>query len=162
MAKMLRYNKYPRNWRKVTKVIRRLANNQCELCGAPGHSVHHVGASFECGLPGNKRDKHDIRKCNLQLLCYSCHDRLDNGALTFYARLRARGKNKRAAHRSLNIGTGLVPLRPIRLTSEYWMVATVLHYARLRYSKRSGNNAYRSFVAPVIQPRIVESYLVCL
>ena len=93
----LKFRQYPSNWKKVSLTIRRIAGWKCELCGKPAHSVHHVGAPLATGdgwKPGNKRDKHDIRRCNLLSLCFECHDEQDGGALSFYARLRERGKAK--------------------------------------------------------------------
>lgn len=82
------YTHYPNNWRKVSRTIRRIAGNRCEWCQlAPGEhhpdgrpvvlSVHHVGAAYADGTPGNPHDKHDLRRENLIALCGACHWRAD-------------------------------------------------------------------------------------
>ncbi|HZU00278.1 MAG TPA: hypothetical protein VFA10_11480 [Ktedonobacteraceae bacterium] len=154
----LSFNKYPHNWRKVSRVIRRIAGYCCEQCGQPSHSVHHVGAPYADGRPGNPHDKHDIRRENLLSLCFECHDRADNGALSFYAALQARGKSKRARHRALGVGCGLVPVRPVRATSFHWYAISRLHYALLRWTKRTGCNQFRLLASAAT--RIVDSSLV--
>jgi hypothetical protein len=155
----LSYRKYPHCWRKASATIRRITGYRCEQCGEPCHSVHHIGAPYANGKPGNKRDKHDIRRENLISLCFSCHDFIDNGALTFYASLRARGAARKMKHRSLNIGTGLVPLRPVRISSFHFYVFARLHYALLRWSKRTGHSRYQ-VMAALPASRVVDSYLV--
>lgn len=78
--------RYPSNWRKVSLTIRRIAGWQCEWChvpnGAPLPSgrtgkvvltVAHLGIPYINGQPGNKHDKHDIRRENLVALCQRCH-----------------------------------------------------------------------------------------
>jgi hypothetical protein len=155
------YGRYPSNWRKVARVIKRLAGYCCEECGQPAHSVHHKGVPFATGdgwRPGQRSDKHDLRRENLVCLCWSCHDDADHGALSFYASLRARGQARRAKHRALGVGTGLIPLRPIRLSSLHWYCQSRLHYALLRWSKRTGRSQYCFKRGPV--PRVVESFLV--
>jgi hypothetical protein len=82
--------RYPTNWRKVSLLIRRLAGWRCEWCkipnGAPLPSgragnvvltVAHLGTPYADGRPGNKHDKHDIRRENLAALCQACHLRYD-------------------------------------------------------------------------------------
>src|SRR5215469_9306307 len=80
---------YPHNWPKVSRTIRRIAGNRCEWCGiangAPLPSgragrvvltVAHLGAPIATGdgwKPGDKHDKHDIRRENLAALCQACH-----------------------------------------------------------------------------------------
>jgi hypothetical protein len=154
----LNYNKYPHNWRKASWVIRRIAGYRCEQCGQPAHSVHHKGVAWATGdgwRPGRRSDKHDLRRENLISLCFSCHDFVDNGALTFYASLRARGQSKRRKHRTLNIGCGLIALKRVYFS---WSTLACFHYALLRWSKRTGTN---HFLLPSWAPsRVVDSYLV--
>lgn len=157
----LNFNKYPRNWPKVSRIIRRIADGLCERCGQPAHSVHHIGAPLATGngwRPGKKSDKHDLRRENLISLCFECHDELDNGALSFYARLRARGANKKRKHRALGIGSGLIALKPVRITTFHWQAVTALHYALLRWSKRTGRSQYHNLTQP--GARVVDSYIV--
>lgn len=158
----LNFNAYPRNWPKASRVIRRIAGYLCEQCGQPCHSVHHKGAPFATGegwRPGRRGDKHDLRRENLISLCWSCHDRADDGALSFYAALRARGQGKRARHRALGIGTGLVPRKRVRTSSFHWFAIARLHYALLRWSKRVGHSQYRYYIGQSV-PHIVDSYLI--
>jgi 5-methylcytosine-specific restriction endonuclease McrA len=87
-------SRYGRNWPKVSRVIRRIAGNQCEWChvsnGVPLPSgrkgkvvltVAHLGAPLATGSvgwkPGNKHEKHDVRRENLAALCQSCHLNFD-------------------------------------------------------------------------------------
>ena len=82
-------NRYPSTWGKVSRVIRRVAGQRCEWChvenGAPLPSgrdgkvvltVAHLGTPYANG-PGDKHDKHDIRRENLAALCQACHLRYD-------------------------------------------------------------------------------------
>jgi len=72
--------KYPKGWPKVSYLIRKLANEQCEHCKRQFKltklSCHHIGAPF-VGSPGDPRDKHDIRRENLVALCRPCHVEAD-------------------------------------------------------------------------------------
>lgn len=78
--------RYPTNWRKVSLTIRRIAGNRCEWCGVVNGiplpsgrkgnvvlTVAHLGAPYADGKPGDKHDKHDIRRENLAALCQRCH-----------------------------------------------------------------------------------------
>jgi hypothetical protein len=82
--------RYPTNWRKVSLLIRRLAGWRCEWCMIPNGvplpsgragkvvlTVAHLGTPYVDGRPGNKHDKHDIRRENLAALCQACHLRYD-------------------------------------------------------------------------------------
>ena len=79
-------SRYPASWPKVSRTIRRIALNRCEWCqvenGVPLPSgrkgkviltVAHLGTPYANGKPGNKHDKHDIRRENLAALCQRCH-----------------------------------------------------------------------------------------
>jgi hypothetical protein len=105
--------KYPRCWKRVSRIIRALAHGCCERCGrhCDNLSVHHIGTPY-IGRPGDKTDKHDIRRENLAALCYACHCELDGVDLDTerrkFKKRKARRKNKLEAHRALGIGTGLV------------------------------------------------------
>ncbi len=105
--------KYPRNWKKVSRTIRRIAGYHCEWChaqegavlpdGRAVHlSVHHVGAPYADGRPGNPHDKRDLRRENLVALCQACHFRADLPSLK--AHLRRERRRRRFA---------LVPYQPI-------------------------------------------------
>lgn len=103
--------KYPSNWKKVTKTIRRIAGGRCEQCGKPFiDSIHHIGAPYADGKPGNPRDKHDLRRENLIALCLDCHDAIDQIRAKRHTqkKRRKRKKEQLELHRSLGIGTGLV------------------------------------------------------
>ncbi len=78
--------RYPRNWKKVSLTIRRVAGNRCEWCGVHNGTpltsgrrgnvvltVAHLGMEFPDGKPGDKHDKHDVRRENLAALCQKCH-----------------------------------------------------------------------------------------
>lgn len=81
---------YPPNWPKVSLTIRRIAGWCCEWCGIPNGvplpsgrngcvvlTVAHLGTPYPNGRPGDKHDKHDIRRENLAALCQRCHLRYD-------------------------------------------------------------------------------------
>jgi 5-methylcytosine-specific restriction endonuclease McrA len=104
--------KYPRCWKRASRAIRRIVGNVCQRCGEirPNLEVHHIGAPYADGRPGDPHDKHDIRRENLLPICYECHDEIEH-----VKAIRHRQKNKRQkrrakieAHRALGIGTGLV------------------------------------------------------
>lgn len=118
---------YPKNWHKASKTLRRVVGC-CELCGldypVDQLQVHHIGANYINGLPGDPHDKHDLRRENLQSICVLCHSFIDNTPSPYasqaersrvrkLARLERR-RERIEAHRSLNIGTGLVPCHPTR------------------------------------------------
>lgn len=99
--------------------LRRLIGH-CELCGVEYEveklSVHHKGAPYPDGRPGDPHDKHDLRLCNLQTLCLWCHDTLD-GTLSIKKtkeRQRERRRQRREQHRALGVGTGLVLYQEVR------------------------------------------------
>lgn len=105
---MPQVNKYPSNWKKVSKTIRRIAGNRCERCGSQKRlTVHHVGIGYVNGLPS---DKHDVRRENLQCLCVVCHDEIDHMlSISRDIKKKARRRRERLEHhRSLGIGTGLM------------------------------------------------------
>lgn len=111
-------SRYPHNWPKVSRIIRRIAGNQCEWChvhnGEPLPSgrtgkvvltVAHLGAPYADGKPGDKHDKHDIRRENLAALCQACHLRYDLDEHIQHAReTRQRKKREQIA------GSGQLPL----------------------------------------------------
>ncbi len=73
--------RYPSCWPKVSRLIRTLANGRCEYCERPFKltklTTHHIGVPYADGKPGNRHDKHDIRRENLAALCQSCHNLVD-------------------------------------------------------------------------------------
>lgn len=151
----MRFNRYPHNWRKVSSIIRRLANGRCEWCHEPCEmyelSVHHKGVPYADGRPGDPRDKHDVRRENLSAYCYLCHFRAEMG----YTQPLPAWKQ----HRALNIGVGLVPLRqsnPIHHPF-YWQAVQDVHYALLRWAKRSGKSRYDYLIT--IHPVVVDSFV---
>ena len=100
------YKNYPRNWKKASRKIRHVAGNRCEWCqmgqGEHHHdgqpvklSVHHLGAAYANGTPGDPHDKHDLRRENLVALCDRCHFQADLPLLIEHKRkerLRKRGR----------------------------------------------------------------------
>jgi 5-methylcytosine-specific restriction endonuclease McrA len=113
---------YPRNWKKVSKIIRRLANGRCEWCGCETNelSTHHIGTPYADGTPGDSHDKHDLRRENLAALCWPCHRDADQlypidptspkylAMRRYKENKRLRKQLKREAHQALGIGTGLL------------------------------------------------------
>ena len=70
---------YPTNWSKVSWLLRKLAGNRCEWCGSSRKlTVHHMGSMFPTGKPGNRHDKHDLRRENLYVLCNLCHRAIED------------------------------------------------------------------------------------
>lgn len=118
MACSTPYPKYPRCWRKASRLIRfKLARGCCQWCGKESStlSVHHVGAPYPDGRPGDPRDKHDLRLENLVALCFECHDGVEHiGKIRDkQKRRKARRRARTAAHRALGIGTGLQVCSPV-------------------------------------------------
>jgi 5-methylcytosine-specific restriction endonuclease McrA len=101
------YENYPRGWRKITLTIRRIAGWRCELCGYHANSVHHKGAPYADGRPGDPSDKHDIRRENLIALCEQCHKEADHigpsnpKKIRKHKRRNQRKKERKAAQRLL-------------------------------------------------------------
>lgn len=114
------WSSYPRAWkRKISPIIRRIAGNHCEWCGiangAPLPSgrkskvvltVAHLGAPLATGdandiwhgwRPGNKHDKHDIRRENLAALCQACHLNFDRPDHIQHAKETRQRKKREAA-----------------------------------------------------------------
>ena len=100
------YKGYPRNWKKVSRTVRRVTGYRCEWCQRhqgeryPNGrvvtiSVHHLGAAYANGRPGDPHDKHDVRRENLVALCGQCHFQADLPLLIAHQRnerLRQRGR----------------------------------------------------------------------
>jgi hypothetical protein len=105
---MARNPNYPRCWPRVSRIIRRLARGRCAWCHERCHmwelSVHHLGAPYADGKPGDPHDKHDIRRENLVALCWDCHRMAD---APIFERYKQR-KGQRKQHASLGVGTGLI------------------------------------------------------
>jgi hypothetical protein len=113
---------YPANWPKVSRTIRRIAGNRCEWCsvanGVPLPSgrdgsvvltVAHLGAPIPTGdgwKPGDKHDKHDVRRENLAALCQRCHLDFDQNDHIAHARV-TRQRKKRARL----LASGQLPLQ---------------------------------------------------
>jgi hypothetical protein len=104
-------SRYPSNWRKVSLTIRRVAGWRCEWCkienGAPlpggreGRvvlTVAHLGTPYADGRPGDKHDKHDIRRENLAALCARCHLRYDLDEHIQHARETRQRKKREQAY----------------------------------------------------------------
>lgn len=103
---------YPANWGKVSRTIRSIAGWKCEQCQVPNGvplpsgragkvvlTVAHLGVPFANGRPGNKHDKHDIRRENLRALCQKCHLALDMDDHIQHAK-ETRARKKREAARA--------------------------------------------------------------
>ena len=103
---------YPSNWKKVSRLLRTLADGRCQNCGnlRENLSVHHIGVAYPDGCPGDPRDKHDLRRENLMVICFTCHDGLENIRKRRASRQKQQAKRraKLEQHRALGIGTGLV------------------------------------------------------
>lgn len=81
------WSRYPKNWPRVVRGIRRRSRGFCEWCGAQNKHPHpitgsivvlttaHLGEPFS--VKADKHDKHDIRAENLAHLCQRCHLRHD-------------------------------------------------------------------------------------
>lgn len=106
-------SRYGPNWPKVSRTIRRIAGNRCEWCGVPNGvplpsgrkgkvilTVAHLGTPFADGRPGDRHDKHDIRRENLASLCQSCHLRYDLPDHIAHARETRQRKKREARARS--------------------------------------------------------------
>lgn len=105
--------RYPPGWRKISRVIRRVAGNRCERCGVANGvplpsgragrvvlTVAHLGVPLATGTgwrPGDKHDKHDVRRENLQALCQACHLREDLDDHIAHARATRQRKKREQA-----------------------------------------------------------------
>lgn len=107
-------SRYPPGWKKMSLTIRRIAGWKCEWCGiaqgAPLPSgrtgrkvfltVAHLGTPYADGRPGDKHDKHDVRRENLACLCPGCHLRYDIDEHVQHARETRQRKKREAAERA--------------------------------------------------------------
>ena len=82
-------NDYGPNWQEQRKRVRARDGYRCALCGTPEaanrqHDVHHVVPFRTFGyIPGyNENYREANRLENLQLLCRSCHQRVEAGVRT--------------------------------------------------------------------------------
>ncbi len=105
--------KYPPAWKKISALIRRLAQDTCEWCHEPCAtlSVHHIGAPRATGRGwkhGDPSDKHDVRRENLAALCWRCHRAADQPLYEKWKAGQAKRQAKREQHAALGIGTGLI------------------------------------------------------
>jgi hypothetical protein len=99
---------YPRNWRKVVAVLKRVAGGCCEWCGSTDDlTIHHMGVPYVAGRPGCRRDKHDLRRENLYCLCRACHEQIDTELDALDQAAQRKMARKVRKHRLLGIGTGL-------------------------------------------------------
>lgn len=82
----MRKGAYPAAWPALALAIKDAADWVCQDCGMqcrrPGEpfdthrrtmSVHHIGAPYADGSPGDIHDKQDCRPANLIALCSACH-----------------------------------------------------------------------------------------
>ena len=91
---------YPVNWSKVSWLLRNKAGNRCEWCGSSDRlNVHHMGVPYPNGKPGDRRDKHDLRRENLYVLCGQCHQWIEQLLAEEERRERRRQKRKRQRQR---------------------------------------------------------------
>src|SRR5579859_3249226 len=108
---------YPDNWEKVSRAIRRIAKWRCEWCGVANGvplpsgraglvvlTVAHLGAPLATGTsgyrPGDKHDKHDVRRENLAALCQRCHLRFDLDDHIAHAKATRQRKEREAIRAS--------------------------------------------------------------
>ncbi|HEY1348483.1 MAG TPA: hypothetical protein VGF67_02515 [Ktedonobacteraceae bacterium] len=96
---------YPRNWSRVSWLIRRMAGNRCVWCGSSYRlRCHHMGVPYSddpVNKSGDPCEKYDLRLANLYALCEQCEKQAER---MFPCACR----EKRRKHRRLGVGTGLV------------------------------------------------------
>jgi hypothetical protein len=79
---------YPKDWERISDMIRDRDRQRCLFCGIENGSknrrgkrvvltVAHLGTPRRDGSPGDKTDKMDVRPENLAALCQACHLRFD-------------------------------------------------------------------------------------
>lgn len=102
---------YPPDWKAISLRIRQREDWKCKWCSAENGKPHpvtgsrvvltvaHLGTQKDDGEPGDKRDKMDVRDCNLAALCQKCH-------LTFDAKEHAENRRRTAARRLLEAKKG--------------------------------------------------------
>lgn len=104
-------NRYPRCWGKVHRILYRATAGRCERChryiSPRKFTIHHIGAPYANGRLGDSRDKHDIRRENLAVLCNQCHCEIEPSRAGLLKKEKKR-TSKRQAHAALHVGSGLV------------------------------------------------------
>lgn len=97
-----RWPEYPRNWSRVSWLVRKASGNRCVWCGRTELlSTHHMGVPYITGKPGTRTDKHDLRLENLYPLCGSCHSWIEE-------QQRQEELRRLRKHRRLGVGTGMI------------------------------------------------------
>jgi 5-methylcytosine-specific restriction endonuclease McrA len=91
--------RYPSNWKQISKRIRERAGNRCEWCGSENYKPHPLtGSKVILTVAHLNHTPMDCRDENLKALCQRCHlnyDRehhLKNAAETRYRRKLERGQ----------------------------------------------------------------------
>ncbi|HET8843757.1 MAG TPA: hypothetical protein VFN35_20000 [Ktedonobacteraceae bacterium] len=110
-------SRYPPGWRKMSKVIRRIAGWKCEWCGGGDATplpsgrngkvfltVAHIGTPYADGRPSDKHDKYDVRRENLRALCPGCHLRYDIDEHVEHARETRQRKKREAVQTAIEAG----------------------------------------------------------
>jgi len=86
-------DRYPKNWKEISKRIRKRAGDKCEQCGLPNGSTHPLtGSKIVLTVAHLNHTPEDCRPKNLKAWCQKCHNSYD-------APMRARGIKERARAR---------------------------------------------------------------
>jgi hypothetical protein len=86
----INYKNYPKNWKWLSKQIRKRAKNCCELCFAENGMPHGLtGSKVVLTVHHINFDIKDNHELNLIALCQRCHLRLD-----IREKLKKRNKSK--------------------------------------------------------------------
>lgn len=69
---------YPRNWKRISQLIRIKAGNKCEICDAMNKEPHPVtGSKVVLTVHHLDFNPQNNEEYNLMSLCQRCHIRLD-------------------------------------------------------------------------------------
>lgn len=75
--------RYPKNWKEISKRIREREGDKCKWCGAENHKPHPVtGSKVILTVAHLDHDEQNCSDENLAALCQKCH-------LTYDAKIHA-------------------------------------------------------------------------
>lgn len=71
-------DRYPKDWKEISRKIKERAGDKCEFCGAKNHEPHPVTKSkVVLTVAHLNHTPEDCREENLKALCQKCHNTYD-------------------------------------------------------------------------------------
>ena len=90
--------RYPKNWKEISKRIRARAGGRCEFCGAVNYQAHPVtGSKVILSVAHLDHNPQNCADNNLKALCQRCH-------LTYDAKYHAKNAATTRHKRKLDSG----------------------------------------------------------